>query len=102
MNISWFVHMIQSGLIKKIISIITMDCCNGYNHNNVPFLRTCLVDDAEDKPMSDKFNYHSVVVILFASKMKIQDNISSPVKMQNQTLSKPDITYAVSQVATFL
>ena len=86
--------MIQSGLIKKIISTITMDYCN---HNNVPFLKSCLADDAEDKPMSDKFNYHSVVVILFASKMKIQDNISSPVKMQNQTLSRLDITYAVSQ-----
>ena len=27
----------------------------------------------------------------------MQDIISSPVKMQNQTLSRPDITYAVSQ-----
>ena len=76
------IHMTQSGLIKKIITATGMDSCNP---NKVPSLKTCLAKDPDGEPMNDEFNYRSVVGML----LYLSGN------------TRPDITFAVSQVARF-
>ena len=76
------IHMTQSGLIKKIIKATGMESCNP---NKVPSLKTCLGKDLDGPPMNDKFNYRSIVGML----LYLSGN------------TRPDITFAVSQVARF-
>merc|ERR1712024_393128 len=59
-----------------------MDSCNP---NKVPALKTCLGKDPDGEPMSDDFHYRSVVGML----LYLSGN------------TRPDITFAVSQVARF-
>ena len=76
------VHMSQSGLIKKIIAATGMDACNP---NKTPALKACLAKDPEGEPMSEKWNYRSIVGML----LYLSSN------------TRPDICFAVSQVARF-
>ena len=75
-------HMIQSGLIKKIIQATGMEQCNP---NKTPALKTCLGKDEDGEPMDATFNYRSIVGML----LYLSGN------------TRPDIAYAVSQVARF-
>ena len=76
------VHMTQMGLIKKIITATGMEACNP---NKVPALKACLAKDHDGEAMTDSFNYRSVVGML----LYLSGN------------TRPDITFAVSQVARF-
>ena len=75
-------HMTQSGLIKKIIQATGMNQCNP---NKTPALKTPLGKDKDGEPMQDSFNYRSIVGMM----LYLSGN------------TRPDITYAVSQVARF-
>ena len=76
------VHMTQTGLIDKIIKATGMEGCNP---NKTPALKAGLGKDHDGEPMSDTFNYCSVVGML----LYLSGN------------TRPDITFAVSQVARF-
>ena len=76
------VHMTQSGLIKKIIKATGMENCNP---NKTPAHKVPLGKNEEDVPMTEEFHYRSVVGML----LYLSGN------------TRPDITYAVSQVARF-
>ena len=74
--------MIQPGLISKIIKATGMTQCNP---NKTPALKASLGCDADGEPMEEDWNYRSVVgMLLYLS-----------------TNTRPDIAYAVSQVARF-
>ena len=75
-------HMTQSGLIKKIIQATGMENCNP---NKTPALKACLGKDEDGEPMDPIFNYRSIVGML----LYLSGN------------TRPDITFAVSQVARF-
>ena len=74
--------MTQSGLIQKIIKATGMEQCNP---NKVPAHKSQLGKDVDGEPMNDDFNYRSVVGML----LYLSGN------------TRPDITFAVSQVARF-
>ena len=76
------IHMTQSGLIQKIIKATGMEQCN---LNKVPAHKSQLGKDVDGEPMNDDFNYRSVVGML----LYLSGN------------TRPDITFAVSQVARF-
>ena len=74
--------MVQSGLITKIMHATDMEKCNP---NKVPALKASLGSDPDGEPMEEDWNYRSVVgMLLYLS-----------------TNTRPDIAYAVSQVARF-
>jgi hypothetical protein len=76
------ISMTQTGLIKKIIDATGMNECNS---NKTPATRECLGSDPDGKPMEETWNYRSIVgMLLYLS-----------------TNSRPDIAFAVSQVARF-
>ena len=76
------IMMTQQGLINKIISTAGMEDCNP---NSVPATKEALSKDPEGPDMSDSWNYRSIVgMMLYLS-----------------TNTRPDITFAVSQVARF-
>ena len=74
--------MTQSGLIKKIIKATGMENCNP---NKTPAQKVPLGKNEEDVPMTEESHYRSVVGML----LYLSGNI------------RPDITFAVSQVARF-
>ena len=74
--------MNQPGLVDKIITASGMENCNP---NRTPCTREALALDPEGKPMTDKWNYRSIVGML----------------LYLATNTRPDIAYAVSQVARF-
>ena len=74
--------MNQPGLVQKIIDATDM---NGCNPNRTPTTKEALGLDPEGKRMTEKWNYRSIVgMLLYLS-----------------TNTRPDISYAVSQVARF-
>ena len=74
--------MTQEGLIDKIIEATDM---NGCNPNRTPTTKEPLGSDSDGAPMEESWNYRSVVgMLLYLS-----------------TNTRPDIAYAVSQVARF-
>lgn len=76
------ITMTQPGLIKKIITATGMEGCNP---NWVPALHTTLGSDTTGPPMDEPWNYSSIVgMMLYLS-----------------TNTRPDISFAVSQVARF-
>jgi hypothetical protein len=76
------IEMTQPGLIKKILKATGMEDCNP---NHTPTASTTLSTDAEGEPMKEKWGYSSIVgMLLYLS-----------------TNTRPDITFAVSQVARF-
>ena len=75
-------EMTQQGLINKVLTAAGMTDCNP---NKVPALKAPLGTDPDGEPMSDEWNYRSIVgMLLYLS-----------------TNTRPDIAYAVSQVARF-
>ena len=76
------IELTQSGLIKKIISTAGMNQCNP---NQVPTRRDPLGLDPEGPAMKDAFSYPSIVGML----LYLSSN------------TRPDIAFAVSQVARF-
>lgn len=76
------VSMTQSGLIKKILEATGMNECNP---NKTPSTREALGSDPEGKDMDEAWNYRSVVGML----------------IYLSTNTRPDIAFAVSQVARF-
>ena len=76
------VKMTQEGLIQKILDATGMKDCNS---NRTPTTKEALGSDDSGEPMEDAWNYRSVVgMLLYLS-----------------TNTRPDIAYAVSQVARF-
>jgi hypothetical protein len=76
------ITMTQTGLIKKIITTTKMENCNP---NWVPAAKEALGIDPEGKPMEEDWSYPSVVgMLLYLS-----------------TNTRPDIAFAISQVARF-
>ena len=74
--------MTQEGLIQKILEATGMEDCNS---NRTPCTKEALASDDAGEPMEDAWNYRSVVgMLLYLS-----------------TNTRPDIAYAVSQVARF-
>ena len=76
------VHMSQSGLIKKILMATGMEACNP---NKTPALKASLGKDPNGEFMNEKWNYRSIVGML----LYLSSN------------TRPDICFAVSQVARF-
>jgi hypothetical protein len=76
------ITMSQGGLIKKIISTAGMENCNP---NRTPATKEALAKDPDGLPMDDEWNYRSIVGMLLY--------------LSNNT--RPDIMFAVSQVARF-
>ena len=76
------ITMSQSGLIKKIIATAGMEDCNP---NHTPAMKEALGKDPEGESMEDDWNYRSIVGMLLY--------------LSNNT--RPDIMFAVSQVARF-
>ena len=75
-------EMTQQGLIQKIIETTGMKDCNS---NRTPCTKEGLSSDENGKPMTDPWNYRSVIgMMLYLS-----------------TNTRPDISFAVSQVARF-
>ena len=74
--------MNQPGLIDKIVTTAGMENCNS---NRTPCTKEALALDPEGKSMTDKWNYRSIVGML----------------LYLATNTRPDIAYAVSQVARF-
>ena len=81
-NSSGNVSMTQQGLIKKIIKSMDLEDCNP---NRTPSLKEALGMDTDGPSMSDTWSYPSVVGML----LYLSGN------------TRPDITFAVSQVARF-
>jgi hypothetical protein len=76
------IEMTQPGLIKKILKATGMEDCNP---NHTPTASTTLSTDPEGEPMKEKWGYSSIVgMLLYLS-----------------TNTRPDITFAVSQLARF-
>lgn len=76
------ISMSQTGLIQKIVDAAGMNDCNP---NKTPATRECLGSDPDGPPMEESWNYRSIVgMLLYLS-----------------TNSRPDISFAVSQVARF-
>ena len=76
------IKMTQEGLIKKILDATGMNECNS---NKTPATREALGSDEQGEPMEDSWNYRSIIgMLLYLS-----------------TNTRPDIAYAVSQVARF-
>ena len=76
------IKMTQEGLIKKIMEATGMNDCNS---NRTPTTKEALGSDEQGEPMEDPWNYRSVIgMLLYLS-----------------TNTRPDIAYAVSQVARF-
>ena len=76
------IKMSQEGLIKKILEATQMEDCNS---NRTPTTKEPLGSDDQGEPMEDPWNYRSVIgMLLYLS-----------------TNTRPDISYAVSQVARF-
>ena len=76
------IEMTQQGLIKKIIETTGMKDCNP---NKVPAAKLTLGSDPDGPRMKDAWNYRSVVGML----------------LYLTTNTRPDIAFAVSQVARF-
>jgi hypothetical protein len=76
------VHMSQKGLIDKIIQATGMADCNP---NWIPAMKAPLHKDEEGPDMSEDWNYRSVVGMMLYLTIN----------------TRPDIAYAVSQVARF-
>jgi hypothetical protein len=76
------IAMTQDGLIQKIIEATGMQKCNP---NRVPASREALGMNPEGEPMTDAWNYRSVVGML----------------LYLTTNTRPDIAFAVSQAARF-
>ena len=76
------IHMTQSGLIQKLLNAAGMTECNP---NRTPTTREALGSDPEGKPMEDSWNYRSIIGML----------------LYLTTNTRPDIAFAVSQVARF-
>jgi hypothetical protein len=75
------VTLTQKGLIQKIIKATGLQDCNP---NCTPALQACLGIDPDGEPMGEFWNYCSIVgMLLYLS-----------------TNTRPDITLAVSQVAS--
>ena len=76
------IKMTQEGLIKKIMDATGMNDCNS---NRTPTTKEALGSDEQGEPMQDEWNYRSIVgMMLYLS-----------------TNTRPDIAFAVSQVARF-
>ena len=75
-------EMTQKGLIKKILEAADMMDCNP---NSVPASQTPLGADKEGDPMTESWNYRSIVGML----LYLSGN------------TRPDIVFAVSQVSRF-
>jgi Reverse transcriptase (RNA-dependent DNA polymerase). len=76
------VHLSQEGLIKKILTVTGLE---GANPNKLPTKREPLGIDPDGEPFDEEWNYPSVVgMLLYLS-----------------TNNRPDITFAVNQVARF-
>jgi hypothetical protein len=76
------INMTQEGLIQKIIEATGMEDCNP---NHTPAIKDALGSDPDGEPMTDSWSYRSIVgMLLYLS-----------------TNTRPDIAYAVSQVARF-
>jgi hypothetical protein len=74
--------MTQSGLIRKILTAAGMEDCNP---NAVPASQAALGANKDGEPMTEKWNYRGIVgMLLYLS-----------------TNTRPDIAFAVSQVARF-
>lgn len=77
-----FIEMTQKGLINKILTTANMTDCNP---NSTPAGQAGLGADKEGEPMKEKWNYRAIVgMLLYLS-----------------TNTRPDIAFAVSQVARF-
>ena len=76
------VNMTQKGLIQKIIDTAGMSDCNP---NFTPAARETLGIDPEGEPMTESWSYPSIVGMMLYLSMN----------------TRPDITFAVSQVARF-
>ena len=75
--------MTQTGLINKIIKTMGMETCNP---NKTPAMQVALASDPDNKPFDQaKWSYLSIVGML----LYVSNN------------TRPDITFAVSQVARF-
>ena len=76
------IHLTQKGLIDKIINATGMEDCNP---NWTPATKAALAMDPEGEPMNEHWSYPSIVgMLLYLS-----------------TNTRPDISFAVSQVARF-
>jgi hypothetical protein len=76
------ITMTQTGLIKRIITTTKMENCNS---NWVPAAKEALGIDPEGEPMEEDWSYPSIIgMLLYLS-----------------TNTRPDIAFAVSQVARF-
>ena len=76
------INMTQRGLISKILTSTNMENCNP---NSVPATQVALGKDNDGKPMEEKWNYRAIVGAL----------------LHLSTNTRPDIAFAVSQVARF-
>ena len=76
------ITMTHPGLIKKVIEATHMSECNP---NHTPVAQVCLGSDVDGPPMKEKWSYPSLVGML----------------LYLPTNTRPDIAYAVSQVACF-
>ena len=76
------IMMTQEGLIQKIIEATGMEECNP---NLTPTTREALGINPEGEPMEDSWNYRSIIGMM----------------LYLTTNTRPDISYAVSQVARF-
>jgi hypothetical protein len=76
------INMTQTGLIDKVISTAGMDDCNP---NKTPSTKEALPSDPDGEDMDETWNYRSIVGMM----LYLSSN------------TRPDIAFAVSQVARF-